>query len=69
MVQPAEKATPPLFLEYLLRLLYSTYDIKTMLIYQAVEKRRKGNVDEDISEVKRSYRKNDEVKEVREFIE
>jgi hypothetical protein len=30
---------------------------------------KRKNVDEDISEVKRSYRKNDEVKEVREFIE
>jgi hypothetical protein len=30
---------------------------------------KRKNIDEDISEVKRSYRENDEVKEVREFIE
>jgi len=30
---------------------------------------KRKNIDEDISEVKRSYRKNDEVKEVRELNE
>jgi hypothetical protein len=30
---------------------------------------KRRNIDEDISEVKRSYRKNDEVKEVRELNE